>query len=79
MSLLFYLNSSNCNNYTIRISLCKVYHIAVGFGEEDHGGLDIHYGVDIGEIHFGMTTTYLDPEGNHFELVELNYDFRKTN
>ena len=96
------------------------------FVREDHGGLDIHFGVDIGEVHFGihppqnmakprvgnastsiafnvdslidtmekldalnaiqvnephdegfgMVATYHDPEGNGFEIVELNYEFR---
>lgn len=96
------------------------------FEEEDHGGLEVHYGADIGEVHFGihpptnlnmdkvghaciaiafnvdnledtqqrlqelgaeqiiephdegfgMTASYRDPEGNQFEIVELNYDFK---
>lgn len=24
---------------------------------------------------FGMVTTYADPQGNHFEIVELDYEF----
>ncbi|MCW8109724.1 VOC family protein [Alteromonas ponticola] len=98
---------------------------AVNFEEEDHGGLDVHYGVDIGQIHlgihpaknlgktevgnasisiaynvdslsdiasrlaqvnavqvtpphdegFGLVASYKDPEGNPFEVVELNYAF----
>lgn len=95
------------------------------FQREDHGGLAEHFGVDIGEIHFGIhppsnfqratpggasvaiafnisslndaiavlselgatqvqpphdegfgpVTSYLDPDGNCFELVELAYEF----
>lgn len=97
----------------------------VPFAEENHGDLNTHYGVDIGEVHlgihppenlgrtgtgnasisvaynvssfedlsarlakigavqilaahdegFGLVATYKDPEGNQFEIVELNYDF----
>lgn len=100
----------------------------VAFEEEDHGGLEKHYGVDIGEIHlgihppgnlgkseignssisvaynvtslaeviqrlaktgaiqvlaphdegFGMVASYKDPDGNQFEIVELNYDFSRA-
>ena len=28
--------------------------LGVEFEREDHGGLDIHYGVDIGNTHFGI-------------------------
>jgi predicted enzyme related to lactoylglutathione lyase len=94
------------------------------FEREDHGGLDTHYGVDIGEVHFGIhppsnfegrgpsratpiafavtsvdehlpklkalgaivvvephdegfgpVVTCADPQGNLFELVELQYEF----
>lgn len=27
---------------------------------------------------FGLVTSYLDPDGNQFELVELTYDFAKS-
>lgn len=97
------------------------------FQREDHGGLAEHFGVDIGEIHFGIhppsnfqrvtaggasaaiafnisslkdamavlgelgatqvqpphdegfgpVASYLDPDGNCFELVELAYEFAK--
>ena len=95
------------------------------FEREDHGGLALHYGVDIGDCHFaiqppanmgrdavgnssttvafnvenldeiidrlkakkaeqvqslrdegfGRTTTFLDPDGNQVEVVELKYEF----
>lgn len=37
-------------------ALAAFYRDALGltFEREDHGGLDIHYGVDIGEVHFGI-------------------------
>jgi len=108
-------------------ALAKFYREALGlnFQREDHGGLDPHFGVDIGELHFGihppanmgksqvgnssiaiafnveslertierlnltdarqviaphdegfgLVATYRDPEGNCFEIVELNYEF----
>jgi predicted enzyme related to lactoylglutathione lyase len=28
--------------------------LGLSFEREDHGGLDVHYGVDIGEVHFGI-------------------------
>ena len=110
------------------MALADFYGKVLGlrFEEEDHGGLDIHYGVDIGSVHFGihpptnlnmdkignasmaiafnvesvtatqailkeldaeqvteahdegfgMTTSYRDPEGNQFEIVELNHQFK---
>lgn len=95
------------------------------FEPEEHGGLKTHFGVDIGEVHFGihppenlstpvvgnsatsiafnvdsleaalrsldrlgakqiaaphdegfgMVAAYEDPEGNRFEIVELEYEF----
>lgn len=95
------------------------------FEREEHGGLEPHFGTDVGEIHFGIhppgnfrrrsagaaatvvafnvsslqdamrelaelgatqiqpphdegfgpVASYLDPDGNQFELVELNYTF----
>lgn len=95
------------------------------FEREEHGGLDPHFGVDIGELHFGihppanlgktgagnsntsiafnvesleavterlarlgaeavteahdegfgMVASYRDPDGNLFEIVELDYAF----
>lgn len=37
-------------------ALARFYGDSLGltFEREDHGGLDIHYGVDIGTIHFGI-------------------------
>lgn len=37
-------------------ALAKFYAQGLGlvFEREDHGGLDIHYGVDIGTVHFGI-------------------------
>lgn len=96
------------------------------FEREEHGGLDAHYGADIGRIHFGIhppanfphakpggagaaiafdvasladtiavldelgaiqikpphdegfgtVASYLDPDGNTFEIVELAYEFK---
>lgn len=98
------------------------------FEREDHGDLAEHFGVDVGEVHFGihppsnfqrtspggasiaiafnisslneaipilgelgakqvqaphdegfgLVTSYLDPDGNQFELVELAYEFAKS-
>ena len=98
------------------------------FEREDHGDLAEHFGVDIGEIHFGIhppsnfqrvrpggasvaiafnvssledamttlhelgatqvqaphdegfgpVTSFLDPDGNTFELVELSYEFARS-
>lgn len=110
-------------------ALARFYADALGleFEREDHGGLDIHFGVDIGEVHFGIhppsnfkgrgpsratpiafsvssldehmpkcrelgaevlvephdegfgtVATLSDPEGNLFELVELNYAFGES-
>ena len=110
-------------------ALAGFYAEALGleFEREDHGGLDIHFGVDIGEVHFGIhppsnfkgrgpssatpiafsvssldehlpkcrelgasvlvephdegfgtVVTLSDPEGNLFELVELNYAFGES-
>jgi predicted enzyme related to lactoylglutathione lyase len=28
--------------------------LGLAFEREDHGGLDLHYGVDIGQVHFGI-------------------------
>lgn len=41
--------------------LAEFYQKGLGleFEREDHGGLDIHYGVDIGNVHFGI-----HPPGN---------------
>lgn len=97
----------------------------IQFEREEHSDLLVHYGVDIGQVHFGihppqnmhkgavgaasttiafnvssldesmhkaqsrgaqcvsqprdegfgMVACFLDPDGNLFELVELNYDF----
>ncbi len=107
--------------------LAEFYSAAFGlsFEREDHGGLEEHFGTDIGEVHFGihppvnlhressgnasvsiafnvdsfdevrkrirqlgaremiaphdegfgMTTTFADPDGNHFEIVALTYRF----
>ena len=99
--------------------------LGVSFEREEHGGLAEHFGIDIGEVHFGihppknlgrkavgisatslafnveslepissrikqlgarevaaphdegfgMVATYEDPEGNQFEVVELEYEF----
>jgi predicted enzyme related to lactoylglutathione lyase len=109
--------------------LAEFYGRVLGcaFEREDHGGLAEHYGVDIGEVHFGihppsnfrraapggasaaiafnvasldeaikvlaslgakqvqpphdegfgLVASYLDPDGNQFELVELSYEFKK--
>lgn len=109
-------------------ALAEFYSTALGlkFKREEHGDLLVHFGVDIGEIHFGihppedlaksatghatatiafnvasldlvieklkalgakevvaphnegfgLTTTYQDPEGNHIELIELDYNFK---
>ena len=37
-------------------ALADFYSKALGltFEREEHGGLDVHFGVDIGEIHFGI-------------------------
>ena len=37
-------------------ALARFYGEGLGltFEREDHGGLDVHFGVDIGEIHFGI-------------------------
>lgn len=107
-------------------ALAKFYGDVLGlaFEKEDHGGLDVHYGVDIETIHFGihppsnfggrgpsratpiafavdsvaahlerarargaeviiephdegfgLVVTCADPEGNLFELVELQHAF----
>ena len=107
--------------------LARFYAQVLGcrFEREDHGDLAEHFGVDVGEIHFGihppanfqrvtpgsasaaiafnvssiqeavtvlgelgaqqvqpphdegfgLVTSYLDPDGNQFELVELSYQF----
>ncbi len=107
--------------------LADFYALALGldFEEESHGDLKLHYGVDIGAVHFGIhppenldnsatghaattiafnindfaatderlkkmgstqitaphdegfgqVATYKDPEGNAFEIVELDYEF----
>ena len=102
--------------------------LELAFEKEEHGGLDIHYGVDIGEVHFGihpphnlkkdnagnstisiafninslektiecldnlgakqvvaahdegfgLVASYLDIDGNMFEIVELTYEFKKA-
>lgn len=109
--------------------LAEFYERVLGctFEREDHGGLSEHFGLDIGEVHFGIHPTsnfgrvvaggastiiafnvsslndamgtlaelgarqlqgphdegfgpvasYVDPDGNAFELVELAYDFAK--
>jgi predicted enzyme related to lactoylglutathione lyase len=109
--------------------LAEFYGRVLGctFEREDHGDLAGHFGVDVGEVHFGIhppanfgrvapggasaaiafnvdsladamkvlesldakqvqpphdegfgpVTSYLDPDGNQFELVELSYEFRK--
>jgi len=98
--------------------------LGIDFEREDHGGLDVHHGADIGTVHFaihppsnfgsrgpgrgtpvafavtalaehletlkrlgaevvkgprnegfGLVVTLADPEGNLFELVELDYEF----
>ena len=99
--------------------------LAIPFEKEDHGGLAVHFGADIGEVHFGihppanfqqrqagnasvsvafnvdslsesadtatslgakqivaphdegfgLVASFEDPEGNLFELVELDYEF----
>ena len=108
-------------------ALANFYQAVLGltFEPEEHGGLATHFGVDIGEMHFGihppsnfqraqvgnastvvafnvdsiagiqakalehgateviapndegfgMVATYRDPQGNLFELVELDYEF----
>ncbi|WIO74120.1 VOC family protein [Porticoccaceae bacterium LTM1] len=108
-------------------ALAKFYSaiMDISFEPEKHGNLHVHFGADIGEVHFGihppenlaksatgystttiafnvasldmvieklkalgakeviaphnegfgLTTTYMDPEGNHLELVELDYNF----
>lgn len=33
--------------------------LGLAFEEEDHGGLDVHYGIDIGTVHFAI-----HPPGN---------------
>src|SRR5678816_3391359 len=109
--------------------LARFYGRVLGceFQREDHGDLAEHFGVDVGEIHFGihppvnfrriepgeprprsrstsllseamavlddlgaqqvqpphdegfgMVTSYLDPDGNLFELVELSYEFGQS-
>lgn len=107
--------------------LARFYSKAFGvsFEEEDHGNLEIHFGLDVGEVHlgihplenlnmeragnssisvaynvvslkevmanlaelnavmiisphdegFGTVATYKDPDGNYFEIVELDYEF----
>lgn len=109
-------------------ALARFYGAALGleFTREDHGDLAPHWGVDIGQIHFGIhppgnfrrdagqpggavlafnitslaecaarleqlgatclmpphdegfgnVACYADPEGNPFEIVELDYDFQ---
>lgn len=108
-------------------ALAQFYGTALelAFTREDHGGLAPHFGVDIGQIHFGIhppgnfrfdagqrgrnvlafnvtslaecearlvrlkapclmpahdegfgvVACYADPEGNPFEIVELDYEF----
>lgn len=108
-------------------ALAEFYGGALGlsFEREEHGGLEVHYGVDLGEVHFGihppanlgldragggstsiafnvdsleavgarlaalgaeqiaaphdegfgLVASYRDPEGNPFEVVELDYAF----
>lgn len=108
-------------------ALAEFYAQALGleFQREAHGALTTHFGVDIGEVHFGIhppenlgrgevgnarssvafnvdsvagaaarlealgaeqvlpphdegfgtVATYRDPEGNLFEIVELDYEF----
>lgn len=108
--------------------LAEFYGRVLGcaFQREDHGRLAEHFGLDVGEVHFGihppsnfqrttpgtasaaiafnvsslaepmavlrelgatqvqaphdegfgLVTSYLDPDGNQFELVELTYDFK---
>lgn len=108
-------------------ALAVFYAKALGleFEREDHGGLAVHFGTDIGAVHFGihppqnlgmasagnasasiafnvrsldeiiprleglgareiapphdegfgMVATYVDPAGNPFEIVELDYEF----
>ena len=110
--------------------LAEFYGRVLGctFQREDHGDLAEHFGVDVGEIHFGihppanfkrvepggastaiafnvsslndamailgelgatqvqaphdegfgLVTSWLDPDGNQFELVELSYEFGKS-
>jgi len=109
--------------------LARFYGRVLGceFQREDHGDLAEHFGVDVGEIHFGihppvnfrriepgeprprsrstsllseamavlddlgaqqvqpphdegfgLVTSYLDPDGNLFELVELSYEFGQS-
>lgn len=109
--------------------LAEFYGRVLGctFEREEHGDLAEHFGVDVGEVHFGihppsnfrrvapggasvavafnvsslqeamsaleslgaeqvqpphdegfgLVTSYLDPDGNQFELVELAYEFGK--
>ena len=110
--------------------LARFYGRVLGceFQREDHGDLAEHFGVDVGEIHFGihppvnfrrvepggastaiafnvsslneamavlgdlgaqqvqpphdegfgLVTSYFDPDGNQFELVELSYEFGQS-
>ena len=109
------------------LRLAEFYSRVLGctFQREEHGELAEHFGVDVGEVHFGihppanfkrvtpggastaiafnvtslgdamdvlgrlgakqvqpphdegfgLVTSYLDPDGNQFELVELTYEF----
>lgn len=111
-------------------SLAEFYGRVLGctLEREDHGDLAEHFGIDVGEVHFGihppsnfqrvspggasaaiafnvssvseamtvlaelgarqvqpphdegfgLVTSYLDPDGNQFELVELAYEFKKS-
>ena len=50
-------------------ALAEFYSRGLGleFEREDHGGLDVHYGTDIGEVHFGIhppANLGLDHAGN---------------
>ncbi len=51
--------------------------LEVEFEREDHGGLEIHYGVDIGEIHFGIhppANLGLDRAGRGTASLAFNVD-----
>ena len=60
-------------------TLAEFYASALGlrFAREDHGGLETHYGVDIGECHFGIhppANLFRNAAGNASASIAFNVD-----
>lgn len=61
------------------MALADFYAKGLGltFSEEEHGDLEVHYGVDIGELHFGIhpaSNLNMDKVGNASIVIAFNVD-----